>query len=154
MERRKLQLASIADLRRETEAICTRPVRTVGAWTESQIVQHVARLIQFSYDGFPFRAPWFLRLIARRLLPHFLERGFKPGIHLPARARPLLPDETVTLEAAAGQIRAMLERLERGDRITNPSPIFGPLTHEQWVRLHLRHAEHHFSFVIPEETMD
>lgn len=151
MERRQLRFAEVSDLRRELETICTHRVKTLGAWNEAQIVQHVTRLMEFSYNGFPFRAPWYARLIARRFLPRFLNKGFTPGFKLPSRAGALLPDDAVTLAAAAAQMAALLGRLERGEPMSQPSPIFGPLTHEQWVQLHLRHAEHHFSFVIIEE---
>lgn len=31
-----------------------------------------------------------------------------------------------------------------------PNPIFGKMSHEEWIKLHLRHAELHQSFFHPE----
>ena len=44
--------------------------------------------------------------------------------------------------------RAAMERL-RATAPTIPNPVFGRLTHEQWIQLNLRHAELHLSFQIP-----
>jgi len=152
MKRRQVRLEQVSDLRREVELICTHRVRTLGEWNEAQILDHVAKLIEFAYAGFPFRAPWIVRVLARRLLlSRCMRKGFKPGFKLPASARILLPDPDITLAAAAARMGAVLARLERGEPMTHPSPVFGPLTHDQWVRLQLRHAEHHFSFILPEE---
>jgi hypothetical protein len=37
-------------------------------------------------------------------------------------------------------------------RACRQRPAFGALTHEQWVQLHLRHAELHLSFVVPNDV--
>jgi hypothetical protein len=41
-----------------------------------------------------------------------------------------------------------LARIEQGERIVQPSPVEGPISHEQWCYFHLRHAELHLSFQI------
>jgi len=38
-----------------------------------------------------------------------------------------------------------MERLRAGPP-ARPNVIFGPLTHDEWIQLHLRHAELHLSF--------
>jgi hypothetical protein len=45
--------------------------------------------------------------------------------------------------------RAALERLAR-EAPTQPNVVFGPLTHDQWIKLNLRHAELHLSFCQPQ----
>lgn len=45
------------------------------------------------------------------------------------------------LETAAG-------RLER-ECPTRPNPVFGVMTHEEWMALHVNHARLHFGFFIP-----
>ncbi len=57
------------------------------------------------------------------------------------------PDDDVTWEQAAACLRAALDRLDGGARMTQPSPVFSDLAHEQWEQLHCRHAEMHFSFM-------
>jgi hypothetical protein len=64
-----------------------------------------------------------------------------------------LPGGTVGLEPmdpdeGLRRFRAALDRL-RATAPTMPNPVFGPLTHEQWIQLSLRHAELHLSFQCP-----
>ena len=44
-----------------------------------------------------------------------------------------------------------MARIEGGERMSKPSPVFGPMTHEEWEQLHCRHAELHFSFIHKDE---
>ncbi len=43
----------------------------------------------------------------------------------------------------------MIDRLNREPQ-RYPSPVFGKMTKEEWDQLHLRHAEMHLSFYVPE----
>jgi hypothetical protein len=45
----------------------------------------------------------------------------------------------------------MMEQLKT-QAPTAPSPILGTLTHEEWIAMHLRHAELHLGFLIPEQA--
>lgn len=71
----------------------------------------------------------------------------KPGIRLPRSAAALLPSEGVSVGEGVGALRGQLERVARGERMEATSPLLGPLTHEQWERLHLSHCNMHFGFV-------
>lgn len=150
--RRHVQLRSVADLRREVEAIIAAAqngtIRAGGNWSAPQILRHVAQVIAFSYDGFPSRPPWPIRWMGRlwfRLRRRqVLEKPFPPGFRT---MNEMLPEPDVSLERAAAQFRALLLRLEAGEPIVRASPLFGKLTHTEWMQLHLRHAELHFSFI-------
>ena len=61
-----------------------------------------------------------------------------------------LPGGTVGLEELSTddglrRFREAFTRL-RQTAPTKSNPVFGPLTHEQWIALNLRHAELHLSF--------
>ena len=61
-----------------------------------------------------------------------------------------LPGGTVGLdvlpaEEGLSRYRAAMERL-RSTAPTIPNPVFGPLTHDQWIQLNLRHSELHLGF--------
>lgn len=60
-----------------------------------------------------------------------------------------MPPDDVTLPEAVARMRRVIERVAAGERFARPSPLFGPLTHEEWVTLHLRHCELHYSFAYP-----
>jgi hypothetical protein len=47
------------------------------------------------------------------------------------------------------ELRAAIDRLNREPKRA-PSPVFGKMTREEWDQLHLRHAELHLSFFVPE----
>jgi hypothetical protein len=146
-----------AEVERVVAAEAAGRVRPLGNWSAAQVLQHLGRLIEFSLDGFPFRYPWHLRLGARliRLISWrwLLALAFRPGFRNPPQAAALEPDPAVTLDEAAGYLRRQLARIRAGERMTRPSPAEGPITHEQWVLAHLRHAELHLSFLDVEPSV-
>jgi hypothetical protein len=153
--RRSLRLETVDDLATEVERIVAAShagrVRTTGRWTPGQIFEHVAKLIEFSYDGFPFRASLPIRAaahVAKWLAwKRFVAWALQPGYRLPANERALLPDAGADCAAAANRLRAAIARIRAGEPICQPSPFEGRLTHDQWVYAHLRHAELHLSFI-------
>jgi hypothetical protein len=153
--RRVVRLETLDDLAAEVERVVRQAeagrVRTLGNWTAAQVLQHVGRLVEFALDGFSFVYPWptrllvcLLRLVSWRWL---VALAFRPGYRNPPAAAALEPDPGVTLPEAAAYLRRQLGRLAEGERMTHPSPAEGPLTHEQWVYVQLRHAELHLSFL-------
>src|SRR5262245_1845317 len=92
--RRTVRLATIGDLLAEVDQVVLAAsagrVRPLGNWSAAQVLQHLAKLIEFSFDGFPFRYPWPWRL-ASRLIGLVSWRGlvalaFRPGFENPAVA--------------------------------------------------------------------
>src|SRR5438128_1352511 len=73
--------------------------RTVGNWTYPQILDHLARTMHCSFDGFGFKAPWIVRLLIAPILKNgFLTRPMKPGLKLPAKmAAVMMPGSDVSL---------------------------------------------------------
>jgi hypothetical protein len=55
---------------------------------------------------------------------------------------------TITAQEALEQLRKAVARL-RAEKMTARHPVFGRITHDEWARLHLRHAELHLSFAVP-----
>ncbi len=142
-----------------------------GNWSVGQILHHLSRTISGSLDGFacvpirpteppgPLRdAPILGRLLRRidrqdlhaeRLL---LRRVLLDQPLLPAGPSVALPGQLdpfaqVWTSDASAWLLAVLGRLASGERMRRESPTLGPMTHEQWVAFHLRHAELHLSFV-------
>ena len=147
-ERRQLQFSSMQDILADVEYLDSGdPPRTTGNWTAAQIVQHVAKLINLSIDGFPIpKAPLPLRVVGRLIRSRALIKPWRPGSKFPKSFTFLEPDPEISWLQAARYLRDTFDRLE-SDRMTAPSPLLGPLSHEKWEQFHCRHAEMHLGFV-------
>jgi len=150
--RRTLQLANVAAINRELDELAAAhdqgALRVLGNWTAGQIMQHVGDLIRYSYDGFPFTAPLPIRLFGRLIKKSAMgEKPIPAGLKLRGESAALLPPEGVTFENGLAALRAQLARIDAGEQMTQPSPIFGPMTHAQWLSLHHKHAALHLSFL-------
>jgi hypothetical protein len=153
--RRTLRLDSIdllaADVDRLVSAQHAGHLEAHGNWTPAQIFEHLARFIEFSYEGFPFRASLPLRAVSHVMKwvawKRFVDFALRPGFAVPKGASALLPDEWADFDVAAGRLRAALFRIKRGEPMRAASPFEGAITHDQWVYFHLRHAELHLSFL-------
>ena len=75
------------------------------------------------------------------------------GLKFPKTFTFLEPDPEISWDEAACYLRDTFGRLE-SHRMTAPSPVLGPLSHEQWQQLHCRHAEMHLGFVHGEEATE
>ncbi len=152
-ERRELHFHTLADILRDVEELAAVTSETgesicgEGNWTPAQIVEHVTFFIDGAIDGFDFTAPLLIRVLARPFKKRILMKPMKPGIKLPARMNVVLPDPETTWEDAVSALRDAVARIDCGERMTQPSPLLGSMTHEDWVNLHCRHAEMHFSFM-------
>jgi len=143
--RRRLRFSSMADVLEEVESFQGVPLAAAGRWTPAQNIEHVRLLIAVSLDGTSYRMPLGFRVLGRVLKSRLLASGLKPGLKTTA---PFEPREDITLEQAIAAFREDARRALRAGAMTHPSPLLGPMTHTQWERLHCRHAELHFSFIV------
>lgn len=151
--RRELHFNSIEELTEEVKRIVEHDERgdahTTGNWSVGQIFQHVGKVVACSFDGFPFTVPWHTRLFCKVVAwvswRYLLRLAFRPGHKMPDES--LRPDPGVTARDGAAYLLGQLERIQRGEKMRQPSPYEGPLTHEQSVEVHLRHAELHLGFI-------
>jgi Protein of unknown function (DUF1569) len=150
--RRTLRFNTLADLRADLDAVerseRAGTLRRVGNWTVGQICGHLATWAEFLYTGVPLKPPWFVRFFMGFRRNHYLNVGLPAGVRIPRVPNGTLGTEVMPLDAALARYRAVLARLER-EAPTHPSPIFGPLTHEEGIKSQLRHAELHLSFLHP-----
>ena len=145
-DRRSLRFGRMADLVADVDSLGVDVVAT-GNWNPGQIVDHVTKVIVFSLDGFEVpKAPLPLRLIGSLIKNATLNKPMKPGVKLPGKFSFMLPGD-VAWDDARRRLAEVVARFDGGERMTRPSPIFGELSHEQWIQLHCRHAEMHFSFL-------
>ncbi len=155
MKRRAIRLRTIEDLLDEAETVCAAAsngrIHCLGNWSAAQVLWHIAKLIELSFDGFSWRyrrGPLWITRPFRFLTWRWLIRlAFRPGFKNPPEAAVLEPPSALSLEEAAAYLRRQIERIRRGERMTQESAVEGPYSHEQWVYIHLRHAELHLSFL-------
>jgi hypothetical protein len=148
--RRKLRFNSLDDIERDVEILAAaREVKTLGNMTAGQNLAHVALTMTCSLDGFPGGVPALLRFIVRLFLKRrVLTKPMAPGFKSPPKVKMVPPP--VPLEEGIAQMRAAIARLKKESQ-RSPSPLLGPLSVQEWNDLHCRHAELHFSFLIPVE---
>jgi hypothetical protein len=150
VQHRRLRFNSVNECLAEVRAIIaaqhTGKLRCTGNWTAGQVFNHLATWINYGYEGFPLKAPWFVRLIVRRKLKSYIRDGMPRGVHIPRVPNGTTGTEDMPVDAAADKFRNALHRLQ-----TEPakfdSPAFGKLTEEQRIAINLRHAELHMGYL-------
>ncbi|MEM8834945.1 MAG: DUF1569 domain-containing protein [Planctomycetota bacterium] len=155
-DRRDLTFNSLAcvseDLDRIQAAHDAHTLRTVGNWTPGQNLWHCAEVIRAAIDGFPpgAKPPYLVRKVVQFLFKKKAIRGAPPppGIRMPKALASFLPPEDVPFDEGMSMIREQIARVrDGGERFTEPSPLFGEFTHEEWDRLQSAHCSMHFSFI-------
>ncbi len=147
--RRELSFQSFDDMLADAEAlVASKSTKTLGNWPLSQLLTHLSSTIVNSIDGFAVKAPWFIRLIGPFLKSGMLKNKMAPGIQLPKHALAVAFPTAASAADALSQLRAAVARTKK-ERMTAPHPAFGKMNHEEWMQLHLRHAELHLSYAVP-----
>lgn len=148
-QRRVLRFESLDDILADAERMASSPHVTVGNWSLGQILDHLARGSDALFDGFGFQAPWLARaLLAPLVKKRVLNRSMPAGFRLPARGRAALVSESpVEIQEGLAQLQKSLRRFD-AESPDQPHPFLGRLTRDEAIRLQLRHAELHLSFVV------
>jgi Protein of unknown function (DUF1569) len=145
--RRNLHFPSFQALLTDAHLLHSAPYQKLGNWSLAQIADHLAQSLHASIDGFGYRRNFLFRAIARQLLPRILRtRRIPTGTKIPQRFN---PSPTLTDNLALPQLTTAIQRFENHTAPLAPHPFFGTLTPTQWRHLHLIHAAHHLSFLIP-----
>lgn len=124
-------------------------LRTTGNWTPGENLDHCAKLLEFALDGFPKAVPWIIRTFARLFLRGRATSGktAPPGFQLPKEAAYMLPQPGIAFEQAMARMRRCLSRMSAGERMSQPNPVFGEMSHEEWMRMQLGHCQLHLGFL-------
>lgn len=145
---------SIEELKADLDAIeqahAAGRLTTTGNWSAGQILEHCSIIMRSSFDGFEAKAPLPIRIVGSLFFKPRLSNPkaqMKPGFQLPKKASSVLPREQVSVEEGLSQMREQLARLDRGERMTQDSPVLGKMTHEQWIAMHLNHCRMHCGFI-------
>ena len=153
-QRRQLRFNTIDDALAEAERLvaadCGGRVTRCGNWELGQMLGHLATWANFAFDGYPseITPPLPVRLIGRMMKNRVINKGMMPGMKIGRVPGGTLGTEVMSPDEGLSRFRTAMERLRTTDP-AKPNPVFGPLTHEQWIQLNLRHAELHMSFMTP-----
>ena len=153
--RRSLRFETIDDALAEADRLASSErdgrLTQKGNWPLGQMLGHLAAWANFAQDGYPreVHAPWIVRKILRLMRNRILTKGMMPGVKIGRVPGGTLALDPIPTDEGLTRYRAAMQRL-RTTAPTIPNPVFGPLTHEQWIQLNLRHAELHFSYLHPQ----
>lgn len=148
VERRRLRFETPADAVADAENLLRGGYGRLGSWSLGQCCRHLAVFLRLSVDGFPSvpLAVCVRPIMKRLLLPSLLRRD-RIERRLPTLPI-LLPPADADDGAGVEGLRGAFARFE-GAETLHPSPLFGPLSRDQWRDIHLWHAEHHLGFLVP-----
>lgn len=151
--RRSLRFASLTDLRKDLDALEAAQragtLRTTGNWSPAQNLAHLAAFINYAYDGYPPsfpNPPWFIKLFLKFMKNKYLNAGLPVGVKIPKVPGGTIGADEMPFPDALARMRKAVSRLEQSPP-AKPNIIFGPLSHDEWKSMHLRHAELHLSFL-------
>jgi hypothetical protein len=148
--RREVNFQSLDEVVADAEKLVASPdTKTLGNWPLSQLLMHLVTAINGSIDGTSAQAPWFIRLVGPFLKGRVLKNKMSPGFKLPKDVEIGFFPRVSSPQEALERLRTAVGRLQN-ERMTARHPILGKLTHDEWTRLHLRHAELHLSFAVPD----
>ena len=151
-QRRDLHFTTLDEVREDIESLAAGSYVTVGKWSFAQILEHLGSSLNASIDGFPFKGSWFVRwIIAPFIKNSILTKQMKPGFALPKKFSSYLPSLDCTMEESLPKVLTAIKRFET-ETPGADHPFFGTMASEEWMCLHLRHAELHLSFVVPTAT--
>ena len=124
---------------------------TRGAWTASENIWHVARYLQASVEGYPFSAPWWMKLIGPMLKKRMISKPMSSGFKAPANVSKHMEPQSVsaqqtTMENAMRLLEDTIAKAKAQGYLP-ANPVFGKMSAREWEQLHCRHAELHFGLI-------
>ena len=157
MSRRTLSFASLDASVSDAEKLLSAGYVKTGQWSLGQCCGHLANWLGFAMDGFP-KAPPPIRLmlwLARHSIgPKKLKQYLATGDM--GFGKPTMPQSVPAPGAddrdGVAKFREMVERVNRFAGTPLPSPFFGPMDRDTWVKLNCVHAAHHLSFLVPKHA--
>ena len=149
---RELHFDSLDELLAEARRIAEKPdTPTRGKWNAAENIWHVARYVQASVEGYPFKPPFFFRLIGPLMKSGMISKTMRAGFKAPEMMhKHMEPGGSEVGEIDMARAIGLLEEWvakanEQGFIPRNPA--FGKMDRQQWVALHCRHAELHFGLI-------
>ncbi|HDP34636.1 MAG TPA: DUF1569 domain-containing protein [Candidatus Hydrogenedentes bacterium] len=118
-----------------------------GAMRRKDLIEHFVWVLRHAM-GRSNRVPDCSNWFSRSIIKFMILNGIAPipkNTHLPAllRNQGVTLQETGDLETLQAIIEEYLHLVQADELTPAPHPYFGPLTVDDWDKLHIRHFEHH-----------
>jgi len=147
--RRRLKFHSYEDVLADVRQLAALETRALGSWSLGQVCNHLAKAMDKCINGTQgFPVPLKTRILARIFRNRVLSGRLPSGFKLPPEGAALLPEPMAPADGIAALEQAIVELSKNSRRV--PHPVFGKLNVAQWDQFHLRHAELHLSFIVPQ----
>ncbi len=154
--RRELKFDTFDAIFADAQQLLTSGYDRAGQWSLGQCCGHLNNWMTYQLDGFP-KLPLLMRPMffvfrntaAPKMFEEWLTSGaIKSGMSTVARSVP--PTDIDDTQAVVGYRRAA-EKWQAHTGPLHASPLYGEKPREDWFKLHLIHAAHHLSFLIPKK---
>jgi hypothetical protein len=147
--RRQLHFQTLDQMVADAESLAAAEksggLQKLGNWSLGQALGHLASWINYPFDGYPFKAPWIVKLVMRPMKGRFLKGPMSSGRKIPGIPTGTVGADSISADEGIVRIRAAAKRLA-ANVPPLPNLLFGNLSHDEWIAINLRHAELHLSF--------
>lgn len=155
VHKRPLRFNTLSDVIAEADRLAAAEkagkLKQLGNWSLDQILNHLATWANFPFDGYPpelSNPPWIIKLILKFKKKSFMQGKMPQGVRIPGIKAGTVGMDAIGTENAIKKLRASLTRLDE-TQPKRPNPIFGPMSHDDWKCINIRHAELHMGFLQP-----
>ncbi len=146
--RRKARLLTLAELREQIQSIESGNHDLRGKWSAGQVFYHLAAAFEASIEGLPAGYPRTIRTLVRPFRWIITRVRFPPCLPIPNAIRfKLDPPTHADFDLEKSRLLGSIERFVEFSGQHPPHPVLGSLTRDEWIGFHLRHCQHHLSFV-------
>ena len=137
----------VAEADRLVEAERGGRLRQWGNWSLGKALGHVAGWMEFALDGYPpeARPPWMVKVLLKGKKQKFVRGPMPRGVKIPGMKDGTLCVDELSATDGAARLRRAAERL-KATAPTTLNPIFGPMTHQEWIAVNLNHAALHMGY--------
>lgn len=147
---RQLVYATVADAMREVERLAgaaVRPLAPATAWNWSQTLEHCARSIEFSLQGFPApKSALFQNTLGAAAFNVFALRGrMSHNLAEPIPGAPVLDASTPDASVALARLRKAVQDFAVHAGPLHPHFAYGALSKAQYEQAHAMHLANHLS---------
>src|SRR5262245_7349039 len=143
IDRRKLRFFTPEDMEADVAVLVDAEragrLKSLGNWSLGQVLNHLGSWVAFAHDGNPLKPPFVGRGIVGFRKNKYLNEAMPAGVRIPGVKGGTVAWEPCTLDEGLAKFNAAWGRMKK-EAPTLPNPLFGPMTHDEWIRLQLRHA--------------
>jgi hypothetical protein len=144
-----MRFRTLDDARRAVAPLAEHPLRTTGAWSLAQVLNHAAQSVEYSLDGFPEAKPaLFQATVGHLAFALFDVRGaMHHALDQPIPGAPVLAVDAPL--PAAVQRLLTFDRFEQHSGALQAHFAYGTLDKAAYARAHLMHLANHWAEFTP-----